>query len=417
MKTAAIIAEYNPFHNGHLWQLSEIKKSLGADFCIVIMSGNYVQRGAPAIIDKFTRARWALLHGADMILELPIYSATAGAEQFASGACRLLNDLGGIHALCFGCENAEPELISKIAAILAEPETIQEMDDTIHNLVCKGVSYASAREQAFYPFLEKYHLFHGNQEQFHCFFSSPNNILAIEYYKALIKQNSSIHPCPMVRLGNGYHNLNFSTNNVHGIQTASATAIRTSLYNHCQENMELLPHFMPKEAARYLLNHPWIHENDFSLCLYYALLGKTAKELSCYYEVSPDLANRICTLFPKFTDLSLFTALLKSKQYTYNRISRCLFHILLSITWNDMKTPASYVRLLGLKKKASHLLKKTAERPVTILSKAANAKTQLTPEQYRLFEKDTQASQLYGYIMGKKQNTPYHELACSPIII
>ncbi len=414
MKTTAIIAEYNPFHNGHMQQIKAIKKE--HKNCIVLMSGNFVQRGAPAIVDKFTRTLWALKGGADLVLELPLFSAAAGAEQFAFGACSLLTDLGIIDELCFGCEYSDLSLLESIADILSEPPA--SFHSTIQTLLRQGNSYASARETALYPLIADQITPPSDSSLskrvfFHAIFSSPNTILGIEYCKALKKLGSPIRPFPIPRTGD-YH-----SHALPETETAfiSASAVRNHLFS--QSDPALLSVFLPEYVLSDLSVKPWLKEQDFSSCLYYALLGKTAEELSQYHEVSPDLAQKIYNRLPQYRDFSSFAALLKTKELSHARIRRALFHILLSIKPEDMKnTP--YLRLLGLKKEKSRLLRAIPKQtgPV-IITKPANAKKQLAEKDYFLFEKEVTASQLYGFIAFQKQpsSKPYQELAISPVIL
>ena len=199
MKTVGIIAEFNPLHNGHKYLLDEAKRLSGADFCIVVMSGNFVQRGSPALLDKYTRTQMALLNGVDLVIELPVIYATASAEYFARGAVRLLDKLGVVDIITFGSECGNIELLKKAATELTEetPDFKKNLQDNLK----KGLSFPKARSQAI-----------GKQGDG----SEPNNILGIEYIKALNYWDSSITPTTIERKGSGYHDE----------QMASATAIR-----------------------------------------------------------------------------------------------------------------------------------------------------------------------------------------------
>lgn len=423
MKTAAVIAEYNPFHMGHFRQLHEIKKF--ADVCIVIMSGNYVQRGAPAIVDKFTRAKWALLHGADLVFELPTVFATAGAEQFAFGACSLLDRLGFVDMLCFGSETCDITWLDKAAGILAAPP--KSFHEHLQALLRQGMSYASAREEALYP------LFTGKaaenslcREAFHTLISAPNTILGVEYCKSLKLLNSPITPVPMPRKGSAYHDsfLPDSTDrqtedtSENAAKSPSASAVRQHLFQH-PAHPEQLAGFVPDDVLSDLTALPLMHEDDFSSCLYYALLGKTPKELAQYYEVSDDLAQRIVKCLPEFTDISSFVSVLKTKQLAHARIRRSLLHILLSIEKEDIQQH-NVLRLLGLRKESSHLLRQIPEQTGPFLiTKAADAFKKLPEHEYRCFQKETNASQLYGFTAQKKSGTStvYRELAVPPVIL
>lgn len=428
MKAAAVIAEYNPFHSGHARQLYDIKHYCMADFCIVIMSGNFVQRGTPAIIDKFTRATWALQNGADIVFELPTKFATAGAEQFALGACSLLDRLGFIHMLCFGSETTDSSLLKRIAEILLEPPA--RYSSQLQKSLQQGKSYAAAREEALFPLLLNdpsaqnclsSSIYASPREAFHSMLSAPNTILGIEYCKALKKLNSSITPVPMPRKGSPYHDSALPDTTIPNSPPffASASAIRTHLF-HSKNAIDTLRPFMPPSVFHDLPTLPLIHENDFSICLYHSLLGKTAQELTLYYEVSKDLAHRIVKYLPAFQDFSSFTALLKTKQIAHARVQRALLHILLSIPKEEPFQECQYLRLLGLKKEASHLLRLcTKQSGLSIITKPANARKQLSGQDFLPFKKDMEASQLYGFIRSGKESSPsaWQELKISPIIM
>lgn len=430
MKIAAVIAEYNPFHTGHLNQLRSIRNH--ADACVVIMSGNYVQRGTPAILDKFTRAKWALLHGADIVFELPIRFATAGAEQFAFGACSLLDRLGFVDMLCFGSETCDIALLDKIAEILIKPP--KSFQEQLQSLLRQGSSYALAREEALYPLLLGDSDFLDSpfspRQAFHSMLSAPNTILGIEYCKALKLLNSRIIPVPMPRKGSSYHNtvLPAVSDNSQGLpkdlispnkKSPSASAVRFHLFHH-PECPERLCGFVPDDVLSDLMTMPLLEENDFSSYLYYALLGKNSAELARYYEVSDDLAQRIVKCFPEFTNISEFTALLKTKQLAHARIRRSLLHILLSIEKEDLSQNHSFLRLLGLRKASSYLLRKIPEADRGFLiTKAADAFRKLPERDAAYFQKEVQTSQLYGFTAQKKgrNRTAYKELAVPPVII
>ena len=186
MKTVGIIAEYNPFHNGHKYQIEKAKELTGADYCIVVMSGNFVQRGTPAFMDKYLRAKAALTCGADLVIELPVHYAAASAEYFASGAVAILDRLGVIDYLCFGSECGNIEILSDIADVLISES--DEFKNVLKQRLKEGVAYPKARNDAICaaaPHLTEYL----------DVLNYPNNILGLEYIKALKKRKSNIAPC------------------------------------------------------------------------------------------------------------------------------------------------------------------------------------------------------------------------------
>ena len=211
MKVAGIIAEYNPFHNGHAYHIEEVRKKTGADYIIAIMSGNFVQRGGPAIVDKYTRTKMALLGGADLVIELPVVAATASAETFARCGVAILNSIGVVTHLGFGCETDDLELLHALANLFVEePKEYQEL---LSSYLKEGLSYPAARAKAAGEYFQKFvadtsitnrnstHNVYAdgiidNTLNIEATLNNPNNILAIEYLKALKQINSTIKPCP-----------------------------------------------------------------------------------------------------------------------------------------------------------------------------------------------------------------------------
>ena len=227
MKVVGLITEYNPFHNGHVYHIQKAKEVTGADFIVVVMSGNYVQRGTPAIIDKYSRTKMALLGGADLVLELPLPYATSSAEDFAMGAITLLDKLGVVDYVCFGSESGDTKSLYEIAkTLLEEPIEYQKL---LQQYVKSGKNFPKARSLALFEYIQKYHMLNPNsgfsfldndKDYFLDIISAPNNILAIEYIKAIIKRNSPIKPIAIKRITTGYHDTDLSNN------IASATGIR-----------------------------------------------------------------------------------------------------------------------------------------------------------------------------------------------
>lgn len=355
MNVSAIIAEYNPFHNGHKYQIDYLKRSLHTDYVIVMMSGNYVQRGAPAALDKYRRAEAALRCGADLVLELPLFYATGSAETFADGAVELLNRLGFISSLCFGAETPELTTLSKIASLLArEPE---EYLNHLKQGLKIGLSYPGSRQQALLRFFET-----PMHPAIIKLLSSPNNILAIEYLKALQKRSSAIEPLPIMRMNSQYHEKRLPK----GHSFASATAIRETLYRHqTKQALEQIEPYVPGPAFQIyqaaFADYQPVAPDDFSEYLYHRLLFLTKDELTAIPDVSGDLAERILKQRSGFVSFTQFAALLKTRQMTLTRIQRVLLHILLNQERRDRpQTP--YVRVLGLKKSAAGLLKQIPNR-------------------------------------------------------
>ena len=213
MKVVGIIAEYNPFHRGHEYQIRYAKETLGADYVVIAMSGDFVQRGAPALMEKHVRAEMALLGGADLVLEMPLQTATASAEGFAAGGVSLLDGLGVIDELCFGSECGDTEILMDVAEILVKEPS--EYRNLLQQNLRAGMSFPAARSSALIGYIQEkiasgLNTLGTSSEHIEFVLSSPNNILGIEYCKALLRLNSRIIPHALLRKGSGYHDTDFS---------------------------------------------------------------------------------------------------------------------------------------------------------------------------------------------------------------
>ncbi len=406
MNITGIIAEYNPFHNGHAYQLKCAKERTGADYIIILMSGNFVQRGAPALMDKYARAKMALLEGADLVIELPALWSTASAEYFASAGVALLDQLGCVDSLCYGCETLDVPLFSKICDFLTH-----ETDDykkQLFSFLKEGANYALAREKAIQTLLKGV-----KQADLSEVLKNPNNILALEYQKAIKASHSSISPYPILRVGEKHHSANTANTFV------SASAIRNFLAS-CKSPASALPsdtaaflqQAMPLSAfaqlSEYLHSYPLLYENDCSQMLHYCLLEHAASGFSCYADIVPDFSHKICRNMDSYTNFTDFCALLKSKDLAYTRISRALVHILLDIRqdaysyWKE-RSYIPYARVLGFKKSSKALLthiKKHAALP--LLTRAKDAKKMLSKESLAFFEKGIFADDVYRSLLTGK---------------
>lgn len=412
MNTIGIIAEYNPFHNGHKYQIETIKKVTGAEHIVIVMSGNFVQRGAPAFTDKYLRTQMALSCGADFVFELPVSFSCASAEYFATAGVSLLSALGFVDGLCFGAECGNLSLLQSIAEKLADPS--ETMEKNLHTFVAAGLSYPKAREQALrlsYPEVLKNSSFsiseaQNEPEQIHeniaNLFSEPNNILAIEYLKALTALHSPLKPLLLKRTDSGYHKTALSDDTVF----ASSSAIRSLFYTtQKKEALQQTIKYLPEPVHTLFTQHPYRYPvcmDDFSDLLYYRLLNLTSEDLSVF-DMNEELYHRIQNSFRNYDSFSGFIKTLKTKQYTYSRISRVLLHLLLDLT-PPVSMQVPYARLLGFKKEKSHLLRRIKEIPV--ITKPADGLKKLSKnnDAYALYEKDISAANLYNRIQYKLQN-------------
>lgn len=409
MKTVGLITEYNPFHKGHLYHLNKAKELTGADRAIVVMSGDFVQRGVPAITDKFTRAHMALAEGADLVLELPCIYATASAEYFALGAVSLLTKLGCVDYLCFGSECGDISLLSHIADFLLEEPL--EYQTTLRTYIQSGKSYPAARLAALSD------TYSGHKDILNHLLAAPNNILALEYLKALKKQQSSIIPFTIQRVGADYHADHLS------FEFSSATALRKAILT--EENIHLLlQQQIPPQAAHILTNaltaDNAVSPDDFSAFLSYALLINKA-HLDSYLDVDSDLADRIVKLLPEYTDYTTFANLLKTKAYTHTRITRSLCHILLDLQKEHMSTYLSegvcfYAKTLGFRRDAAPLFKALKEQSsIPFITKLSKASSVLNATGQTMFLQDLKASEIY-HSRPQKKGPAYNEYT-RPLII
>lgn len=398
MKVVGLIAEYNPFHNGHAYHIKKAKEITGADKVLVVMSGNYVQRGAPAIMPKHLRAKCALEAGASVVLELPVAYAAGSAEYFASGAVSLLERTGCTDALCFGSECGDSRLLKKTARIAADEPTEYRM--ILREALRTGMSFPLARQTALKSCLKNDTL---NQ-----ILEQPNNILGIEYLKALYKTNSSIKAYTVRRISSGYHDKELAE------YYSSASAIRKVIAS--TDDLSGLRNQMPSFCIRYLetayQNRYPVFTDDFSLLLKHRLLYENTDSLMRYMDVTEELAGRIMNHLNEFISFEQFVRKIKTKDMTYARISRCLMHILLQITAADMKEyeaagGCQYAHLLGFRKDSTELLTQIKEHTQIPLLSRLTRTERLSPVALKQLGQDIFASNLYESIVTDKYQTPF----------
>lgn len=415
MNVTGIIAEYNPFHKGHLYQLSTLPKS-DDNYIIVIMSGDFVQRGTPAILDKWTRAKMALSQGVDLVIELPAVFATASAQYFAGGGVSVLDKLGVVNHLCFGCESDSAALLTKTADYLSKEPS--EYKKELTSYIKEGNSFPKARELALQKMLG---------DEVIPLISSPNNILALEYCIALSERNSSILPLPVKRTGSGYHEEDLQTS-----LFPSATAIRSTLSEGVREGDAIsaptaqnLKEYLPSEVYDILSVNKeklLLSQNALSLLLKYKLLS-CKNPLDTYADITPDLAGKIRNKLNQYETFSQFADILKSKDLTHARITRGLTHILLDIT-QDMYASvkendyANYARVLGFRKRALPLLSEIGKNTsIPLITKLADARSLLSEQNYTFLEHDIFCSHVYESVVADKTGKPFQNEFTRQIII
>ena len=418
MIVSGIIAEYNPFHNGHQHHIEQSRRETGADYVIVVLSSNFTQRGEPAVIDKFTRAKMALKCGADLVLELPVSHSAASAEFFAQGGVSILDQLGVVDYLCFGSECGDASLLRRFAEILLEEPMLYA--ENLKSGLSAGHSYPAARSRALIDYAPELAM---HEEVL----SSPNNILGIEYVKALLKRNSSIRAFTMLRAGAGYHDRLFAT------QYCSALAIREALLS-CGGNfdasscaMTSLASQMPAEAFQILTESlkstPPITAGDLSEMLIYKLRTEQEQGYAQYADVSEELSDRIKKHLGQFQSYTQFCDLLKAKNMTYARISRSLLHILLNEKKEGAAAPGNaescaWARVLGFRRDAAPLLteiKKHASIP--LITKLAAAGEVLSPDAHACLLENLRRESIYESIVAMKTGRPARDEREIPIAI
>ena len=401
-KVLGIIAEYNPFHNGHLYHIMKSKQKAQADFCIAVIGGNFTQRGEPSLLDKWSKAESALLNGVDLVLELPTLYATSSAENFADGAIKLLNSLKIVDTLSFGAENAHIDILDDFAEVLyKEPKQFKTL---LSAELKKGVSYPKARETALMMYLN-------DIKKYLNVLSSPNNILGIEYLKALKKSKSRIEPIAIKRI-NSIHNDTKLSGNI-----ASASAIRKLLQ---EDEIYKIENFMPISSYSilkkninqgHILNSLSTYERE----IIYSIRLMSVDELGEFQDVSEGLENLIKKAADSCNNISDLIKIVSSKRYTSTRIQRILLYILLDITKKDIqfsKKIIPYARILGFNENGKKLISKIVEaNPKIDFVSSVNRFVTECPDNnlQRLLAKDILATNIYtlGYTDDSQSNLDY----------
>ena len=419
MKVVGIVAEYNPFHKGHKYQIEKVRKETGADYVIIAMSGNFLQRGVPALCDKFIRTEMALKCGADLVIEIPTLWATASAEYYAHAGVSLLASTGVVTHLAFGAETDDLDALLQVSSILKQEPDVYRAG--LANSIRTGNSFPVARKNALVTSLPLF-----PTEKLDELLDNPNNILALEYLKAL---PDSIEPILIQREGAGYHDTEINT------ELPSASAIREAIFskNDATDNtdtnaLDSISKAMPKESFALLKNatkcHQLLEINDFSNALGYCLLSQASNGFASYADCNQDFSNKIKNNLKDYVLFEDFIDTLKTKDMTYTRVNRNLLHILLGIKQSDYTIGraigfAPYLRILGFRNASSGLLseiKREASAP--IISKAADASTLLDYETNKFFEKDVFASNLYYQHVARKSGTkPKNEYTNQIVIL
>ncbi len=350
-KVLGIVCEYNPFHNGHLYHLEELKKITGSNYSIAIMSGNFTQRGSTAIIDKWSRAETALKAGIDLVIELPTLYAISSAENFADGAIHILDSLKIVDYVGFGAETSDIDVLDNIADVLYnEPRAYKNL---LSHELNKGISFPKARENALLIYLN-------NIRKYVNVVSAPNNILGIEYIKALKKYKSVIKPVSIARFEAGHNDLSYHSN------IASGTTIRNIIKNG---NFDILRRLVPESTYSILIDnikqtHIVPDLSVFEKQIFYNLRKMSIDAIRELPDVTEGLEFSIKKAANSCNSIYEFLNIIKSKRYTSTRLQRILLYSLLGITKKDIelsKKVTPYIRVLGFNNKGKFMISEIAK--------------------------------------------------------
>lgn len=345
-RVLGIVAEYNPFHNGHLYHIKQSIEQTDSDYIVCVISGNFVQRGNTSIIDKWTKAKMAILNGADLVLELPTIYSTSSAENFAEGAIKILDELGIVDSISFGMETNNLATLNNVANVLyQEPKEYVTM---LNHELSKGVSFPKARENALMMYLN-------DIKRYANILAGSNNILAIEYLKAMKKLKSPLRPVGIQR-EKVFYNDNFIVDDF-----ASATAIRKMIVN---KQFDDIIKVMPRSSYILLAQelrkgHYVLDLSRFQSEILYKLRSMTVEEIKALPDVSEGLENAIKNAANSCNNIIDFVNIVKSKRYTQTRIQRILIYALLGITQKMMDTSKKvmpYIRVLGMSENGKNLI-------------------------------------------------------------
>ena len=394
-----IIAEYNPFHNGHAYHIQNTKVQTGSDFVVAVMTGNFTQRGSTSVVDKWEKAKMALMGGVDLVIELPTIYSISSAENFANGAIKILNNIGIVDTISFGMEADDVSTLNNVANVLYnEPP---EYKTLLEHELSKGNSFPKARENATMMYLN-------DIKRYANVLKGSNNILAIEYLKALKRQRSNLTPVGIKR-EKVYYN---STKIID--EYASSTGIRNLLLRN---QLEEVRRVVPSKVFNLLLNN--IRQGTYVLDItaynneiIYKLRSMTIKEIANLPDVNEGLENLIKDVASKTNNLIELINGIKSKRYTQTRIQRILLYALLGITKKDMensKKMIPYIRILGCSEKGKMLLAQINPKMKVITSFKKFENANKNRKIAKFLEIDKKATDIYtiGYKRNSKAGLDY----------
>ena len=385
LKSCGVIVEYNPFHNGHQYHLETAREASQADVVVAVMSGNFLQRGEPAILDKWTRAKEAIENGADLVIELPVTSAVQSADYFAKGAVKLLQELG-VSSLCFGTDSEEVLDYEQFARFNAENQ--KEINETFQSLNHLGLSYPQQMNEVYRLLLPDWPV--STQ--------SPNHILGMSYAKENQKYTNPMALFPIKRQVSNYHD-----KELNGTKFASATAIREAVLSH---QFEALGEVLPVETFNDLNESEPVDWEKAWPFLKYQLMVKSEDELKTIYQMVEGIEYRLKEMVLKATSFEEFVALVKTKRFTWTRIQRLCVYVLLQLTEEEVTQSWDnpYLRLLGFNKVGQAFMKQ--QRKIVTCPVVSNLKK----EHQKIAELDIRAGFVYELISGETTKQDFYRI-------
>lgn len=417
MSVAGIICEYNPFHEGHKYMIRKVREKTGADTVVAVMNGDFVQRGAPAVVDKYTRAHMALLEGADLVFELPVRFGISSAQDFAYGGILALESLSFVDFFCFGSECGDVAVLKEAGRFFAgSAGDLAPFEAELSRLVRSGMSYPAAREAAFW---KAWRL--GSWQESFCVepggvrdgskslcgepgpaemaersdLFAPNNLLGMEYIKAAELLHSRMEPVAVRRAGMGYHERGAG-----GDGFLSATAIRENMSGG---NLSGIPEGVSGVFAEYVAAYGcFLDSEPFWAACSYAIRSHW-DELERFKDVSEEIAGRFRACLYESVSFADFVARCKAKHITMTRICRCVFQVLLGVEKSaERERRLPYIRLLGMRSGAAACLKRAGDAGETVVvARVSRDRERLDAEGRRKLEQDLRASDIYrGTVMA-----------------
>lgn len=400
MKIAGLITEYNPFHFGHIIHLQNSKKITGATHTLAIMSGSFVQRGEPAIVDKWTKAEMAIKNGVDLVIELPLVYSVQTAELFALGATKMLNSTNSIDYLVFGSELGDITNLMEISKILVEEPPFFKKQLKIY--LNQGYSFPTSRSLSLRDYSVYKNINIGDSLQF---MKESNNILGIEYLKALYRLDSNIIPFTFKRTGDNYKEQKIKSN------IPSASALRYLIKNKGIESVKcLLPELSYYPIENFISTYGMINElKNYEKIINYLFCTLTPESIAEYFDVEEGLENRIKNLSKLISNVNNLIQLTATKRYTKTRIQRIIVHLLLGLKKDVIKDAyainPSYIRILGSNSKGFEIINKIKQNSnLHVINKLTDSLSFLNEKEKAILQMDVLSTDLF--FLGLELDTP-----------